>query len=579
MPGSTTCYGVCAAHFANAPDAPFDVVVVDATGIAEATADCIQRKAQNRPFLARVLLADRHAHLVEALAAQVVQSASTFDQRRIYCERLAREELTINGTAMRSLSAFTPAALAALRNIVYLSEGLAVSCETERRRVCEALGVDPPAVRLAFTDPTVPTPSAPALERKAIVIWAPHLRAETVAFYATALHEFHTQVIAVTAAGEVQDTSVTWVSGDKSQEALRRAAVILDVNALGVDSAVALSGWDAPLATNAASGAHEVLDNVRTFSLWDFSSISKAIYAAMGESRPAVRGTLRAESFTPRKPQVAGPLASILIATRNRRDLLRIALESISRQTYENVEAVVVNDAGEDVSDVVKSFPFARLITNAQNTGVAVALNTAFRHAAGEYVGILGDDDLLFPDHITTLCSALRAGHGAVAHGNVLTCYLRPRGNDLECYGAEGAMILAMDRSELLVTNRLGVMSVLFRRDAIEGALLDEQTPLNRDYELWMRLSQRYDFIHVDRFTSCYTIRPSDTQMSVEHGNKNAEAHRYLYARYSADERPSIAARRTSHLSEIEARQGLPQNPPLECLPFAWPPSRSTDNG
>jgi hypothetical protein len=82
----------------------------------------------------------------------------------------------------------------------------------------------------------------------------------------------------------------------------------------------------------------------------------------------------------------------------------------------------------------------------------------------------------------------------------------------------------------------------------------------------------------VDRFTSCYTIRPSDTQMSVEQRNKNADAHRYLYARYNVDERPSIAARRASYLSEIEHQPGLPQNPPLECVPFPWPPWQSPGN-
>ncbi|MCK5473153.1 MAG: glycosyltransferase family 2 protein, partial [Planctomycetes bacterium] len=46
------------------------------------------------------------------------------------------------------------------------------------------------------------------------------------------------------------------------------------------------------------------------------------------------------------------PLVSILIATHNRRRYLPVALGSAINQDYKNIEIFVINDGGEDVTDV-----------------------------------------------------------------------------------------------------------------------------------------------------------------------------------------------------------------------------------
>jgi len=53
----------------------------------------------------------------------------------------------------------------------------------------------------------------------------------------------------------------------------------------------------------------------------------------------------------------AQPLVSVIVPTRNRPAMLRDALESVARQGYRHWEAVVVNDGGQDVADVIRSLP------------------------------------------------------------------------------------------------------------------------------------------------------------------------------------------------------------------------------
>src|SRR5262245_37865158 len=51
------------------------------------------------------------------------------------------------------------------------------------------------------------------------------------------------------------------------------------------------------------------------------------------------------------------PLVSVVMPTFNRPQMLRDALASVSRQTYGNWEAIVVNDGGCDISSVLDAMP------------------------------------------------------------------------------------------------------------------------------------------------------------------------------------------------------------------------------
>ncbi len=52
----------------------------------------------------------------------------------------------------------------------------------------------------------------------------------------------------------------------------------------------------------------------------------------------------------------AGPIVTVLVPTFNRRRYLAGALASVVRQSYRNLQIIVINDGGEDVSDIVNSF-------------------------------------------------------------------------------------------------------------------------------------------------------------------------------------------------------------------------------
>src|SRR5262249_23140490 len=160
-----------------------------------------------------------------------------------------------------------------------------------------------------------------------------------------------------------------------------------------------------------SSGASEFLDGVTPYDPWFRESILAATLEALGRKAPVLRchhepfdsasATLRAGDSSDRHI-AENPLVTILIPTYNRPALLPEALESIARQTYAPVEAIVINDGGEPVGAIVERFG-ATLVEMPQNRGHAAALNAGLARARGSYIAFLDDDDLVFPDHVETL--------------------------------------------------------------------------------------------------------------------------------------------------------------------------------
>ncbi len=90
------------------------------------------------------------------------------------------------------------------------------------------------------------------------------------------------------------------------------------------------------------------------------------------------------------------PLISIIIPTYQRCRSLKIALESVLSQTYENYEILIMDDGSKDgTKDMVHSFKDDRIIYNWQNNSgsPAKARNRGIKAAKGEWVAFLDSDD------------------------------------------------------------------------------------------------------------------------------------------------------------------------------------------
>lgn len=97
------------------------------------------------------------------------------------------------------------------------------------------------------------------------------------------------------------------------------------------------------------------------------------------------------------------PLISVLVPSYNHSRYLRATIESVWRQTYRNIELIVVDDASTDgsielIQELMQISPIPmRVHFNDKNEGVIPTVHKAFSLATGDLVSFFASDDVYAP--------------------------------------------------------------------------------------------------------------------------------------------------------------------------------------
>ncbi|MEJ7663701.1 MAG: glycosyltransferase family A protein [Hymenobacter sp.] len=105
------------------------------------------------------------------------------------------------------------------------------------------------------------------------------------------------------------------------------------------------------------------------------------------------------------------PFFSVVIPTYNRAGFIGATLHSVFKQDFTGFEILIVDDGSRDnTAEVVRSFNDSRLrYLPKENAERGAARNYGLDRAGGEYVLFLDSDDLLHPQHLATLHTAITA--------------------------------------------------------------------------------------------------------------------------------------------------------------------------
>jgi len=182
------------------------------------------------------------------------------------------------------------------------------------------------------------------------------------------------------------------------------------------------------------------------------------------------------------------PLVSVIIPTHNRAELLERALNSVLEQTWDYLEVVVVDDASDDETPVLLArlsadHPNIRVERNEKSKGAAACRNIAIQKSRGEFITGLDDDDYWRPTRIERLMEEFEEGFSAVCS------YDRMVMDGREAVWRKPTMITLDD---LLYYNRVG-NQVLTKKEYLEElGGYDIDLPSAQDYDLWIRLVQKF---------------------------------------------------------------------------------------
>lgn len=185
------------------------------------------------------------------------------------------------------------------------------------------------------------------------------------------------------------------------------------------------------------------------------------------------------------------PDVSVVIATRNRRDLLAEAIESVRMQGGVSFEMIVVDDASEDgTSEYLAAQSDVHSFRQEVRAERSRARNLGLSHARGRYVMFLDDDDLLKPRALATLAGALDKHPEAIASaGARMDWFVDEKWVRRDSHPR---FARTRDMFDALVFGWSAISGQnLYRTDAVRNVGgYDNDVSYTEDRDLWLRISR-----------------------------------------------------------------------------------------
>lgn len=208
------------------------------------------------------------------------------------------------------------------------------------------------------------------------------------------------------------------------------------------------------------------------------------------------------------------PLISVVIPMYNRSKTIIDCLDSVCKQSYTNIEVLVVDDCSQDNSiQMVKDYfdNRVRLIQLAYNSGAQVARNRGICEATGNWIAFHDSDDIWDLKKLEKQYEILKENNfneNLVIHSNCY-CYNVSTGaqeiwkvpkTENDCFS------LLLKRPAPLFPSILTSKKVLIKIE-----LLDEQVPSYQEWDTSIRLSKECRFIHIDAPLFTYIFHEGDS--------------------------------------------------------------------
>lgn len=218
------------------------------------------------------------------------------------------------------------------------------------------------------------------------------------------------------------------------------------------------------------------------------------------------------------------PLVSIAIPAYNHAAFIEDCLASVCAQTYPELELVLIDDGSTDNTfEMARCFlepyrsRFRRVVLERrENRGVSANSNACIEACNGEWVHLLGSDDVLFPNKVERIqqhiqqwaCPNLALVHADCAYidqygKSVTRARMKSRpapGPDFQAYHW-----LFLEKHSLF-----NPTIALHRSTYLSIGGFDRDLPLE-DLDCWLRLSVRHAVARVPEVLACYRKHPGNS--------------------------------------------------------------------
>ncbi len=221
---------------------------------------------------------------------------------------------------------------------------------------------------------------------------------------------------------------------------------------------------------------------------------------------------------------LSSPVISVIVPAYNAQHTLGECVESILRQSFDDLELIIVDDGSSDATAAVAG-EFAaqdrRIQIIAQvNLGVSAARNRGLQAARGQYVCVLDADDIWVPDKLDSQLAAIGQDQDVVVIGGLRRFIDDDEGRhwlmesmppDVDDQADYMSTVMHLPSTSM---NLIGTM-LAPRRYLLEVGGWNERLHTGEDWDIWLRLSNRVRFRALHKVLSYY--RKHDASATRSH--------------------------------------------------------------
>ena len=205
---------------------------------------------------------------------------------------------------------------------------------------------------------------------------------------------------------------------------------------------------------------------------------------------------------------------SVIIPTFNRLSLISRAIDSVLKQTFKPFEIIVVDDGSSDnTSTFIKNNYKSVKLIKQKNLGVSKARNVGIKNSSGDWIALLDSDDEWKKNKLEVQIKSLSEyDYYSVCHTNEIWIRNGTRVNQKKRHQKYGGNIF----DKCLDICRISPSSIIFQKNIInEVGWFDENLSICEDYDLWMRISEKYIIKHIPKSLTMVRVTGDNSSFVV----------------------------------------------------------------
>jgi len=232
------------------------------------------------------------------------------------------------------------------------------------------------------------------------------------------------------------------------------------------------------------------------------------------------------------------PLVSVIVPCYNYGHFLADALRSVQRQTYKNIECVVIDDGSVDNTSEVAGL-FCESDTRfryyyQKNSGASSARNYGIRMSSGQFLQFLDSDDLIMPEKIEL---QMRVFSGNSDIDIVYSGFKYFSSCEENMFTVNDELVedtwtpkVSGHGNDLLDVFFLGniavTQAILVRKKAIQDVgFFDESFRTMEDWQFWLRFAiKNKNFFYLDNLRCLSFVRKGHSSLMSDNGLLNSDS-------------------------------------------------------